>query len=248
MYDLLKEFIPNDHSRQVNSMYYIKYVLGDNDIRWVMDLGCGAGNLVDYFRRKDPSIRWVGLDIEESPEVMSRTKTDADFYRFDGIHIPFDDNYFDLIYCNQVLEHVRYPSDLLKEVYRVLRHNGHFVGSTSQLEPYHSYSLWNYTPYGFRLLIEEAGLQLIEIRPSIDALTLIIRCSLANSKIFSHWWGKESPLNQVISFFGKMMRKRSASVNAVKLLFCGHFCFLVRKSDATPESLKDDTSLIVPWC
>lgn len=234
MYDLLKEYIPNDHSRQVVSKYYTEYLFRQNNkIRQVMDLGCGTGNSLDYFRRKNPRIRWVGLDIEKSPEVDLRTRTDGEFYTFDGIHIPFDDDHFDLIYCNQVFEHVRRPINLLKEVRRVLRPNGYFIGSTSQLEPYHSYSLWNYTPYGFCLLIKEAGLQLVEMRPSIDALTLIIRCGLRTPKFFSRWWEKESPLNLVISFFGKVMRKRPEWINAKKLLFCGQFCFLARKSDAT---------------
>lgn len=232
MYDLLKPSIPNDHSRQVTSEYYLESLFSQgNSIRQVMDLGCGTGNSIDYFRRKNPSIRWAGVDIEKSPEVESRTRTDGKFYTFDGAHIPFDDNYFDLIYCRQVFEHVRYPICLLKEIRRVLKPNGYFVGSTSQLEPYHSYSLWNYTPYGFRLLIEEANLQLVEIRPSIDGLTLISRRIFNAPKFFSQCWEKESPLNLVISFFGKVMRKEPAKINAVKLLFCGQFCFLVRKSD-----------------
>ena len=197
-----------------------------------MDLGCGDGNTLDYFRRKSQGVRWVGIDIEKSPEVESRTRTDGEFHTFNGIHIPFDDNHFDLIYCNQVFEHVRHPIDLLKEVNRVLRPNGYFVGSTSHLEPYHSYSLWNYTPYGFCLLIEEIGLHVVEIRPSIDSLTLIVRRGLGRSRFFSLWWEKESPLNLVISLYGKVMRKSPVWINTVKLLFCGQFCFLVHKPDA----------------
>ena len=237
MHDLLNEYIPNDHSHQVTSKYFTEHLFRqDNNIRQVMDLGCGVGNSLDYFLRKNPNARWVGLDIEKPPEVESRTRTAGEFHTFDGIHIPFDDNHFDLIYCNQVFEHVRHPSDLLKEVHRVLRPNGYFIGSASQLEPYHGHSLWNYTPYGFYLLLEEAGLQLVEIRPSIDALTLIIRHGLGKAEFFSRWWAKESPLNLIIGLFGKVMRKDPAWINAVKLLFCGQFCFLVRKPDPTSRN------------
>jgi len=230
--NLLKGYIPDDHSRQVTSMYYVENLLEQGiNLRLVMDLGCGTCNSLDYFRRKNPNIRWVGLDVEESPQVELRTRTDAEFLTFDGTHIPFDDNYFDLIYCNQVFEHVRYPINLLKEVHRVLRPDGHFVGSTSHLEPCHSYSVWNYTPYGFRLLIEEAGLQLVEIRPSIDALTLITWWGLGRPKFLS-CWAKESPLNRIISMYGKVTRKSHTFINAVKLLFCGQFCFLVCKSES----------------
>ena len=234
LYDLLKDYIPDDHSRQVTLEYYLEHLLKeDHNINLVMDLGCGAGHSLDYFRCKKPGIRWVGLDIEQSPEVESRTRTDGEFCTYDGIRMPFVDNHFDLVYCKQVLEHVRYPINLLKEVHRVLRPGGYFVGSTSQLEPYHSYSLWNYTPYGFCCLMEDAGLQVVEIRPGIDAFTLIIRRGLGEPKFFSRWWAQESPLNLAISLSGKAMRKCTSWINLVKLLFCGQFCFRVRKSNTT---------------
>jgi trans-aconitate methyltransferase len=42
------------------------------NIRFVMDLGCGAGNSLDYFCEKNQTITWVGVDIQGSPEVDSR--------------------------------------------------------------------------------------------------------------------------------------------------------------------------------
>lgn len=224
--------IPDNHSRQVTSDVLANNLFSqENHIKVVMDLGCGEGSSIDFFRKLDQDIRWTGLDIENSPEVAARTKTGAEFYSFDGVNIPFDNNYFDLIYCNQVLEHVKHPVELLKEVQRVLKPNGYFIGSTSQLEPYHSYSLWNYTPYGFRLLLEEAHLQLIEIRPGIDALTMIIRTGLGRPKFFARWWKRESPLNKIISFAGWLTRKSNKEINFAKLIFCGQFCFLVQKSN-----------------
>lgn len=228
----LKKYIPDDHSRQVTSKYYLEELFRqDSNIRRVMDLGCGAGDSLDYFREKVPGIKWIGLDQEKSPEVESRTRSDGEFYTFDGTHIPFPDNLFDLIYCHQVFEHVRHPVDLLNEVRRVLRPNGYFVGSTSQLEPSHSYSLWNYIPYGFYLLLEETGLQLIQIRPGIDSLTLIIRHGFHRSRFFSRWFEKESPLNLLISFTGKVKHWRPARINAWKLYFCGQFSFLAHKAE-----------------
>lgn len=232
--DVLHEYIPDDHSRQATSKYFADRLLKPgNTIRQVMDLGCGAGSSLDYFREKNPAINWVGLDIVRSPDIESRIEVWGEFVLYDGIHMPFDDNQFDLIYCSQVFEHVRRPADLLQEVYRVLRPGGYFVGSTSHLEPFHAHSVWNYTPYGFSLLIEEAGLRLVEFRPGIDALTLIIRRGFRGAMLFSRWWERESPLNLVISLCGKVMRKRPAWINAVKLVFCGQFCFLIRKPGAT---------------
>lgn len=240
MYELLKKYIPDDHSRQVNSEYYIDYIFQkEPKIKKVMDLGCGEGNSVDLFHKKNPGIKWVGVDIESSPEVKSRTRTDVEFITYDGIHIPFDNNHFDLIYCRQVFEHVRYPQKLMKEIHRVLKPGGYLIGSTSQLEPFHSYSIWNYTPYGFYLLLKGAGLQLVELRPGIDSFTLICRRYLGRPGFFTKWWEKESPFNLISSFFGKAKRTSPKFVNGNKLLFCGQFCFLVRKPKETAGKKKN---------
>jgi SAM-dependent methyltransferase len=225
--------IPYDHCRQVSiSSVTRKLLLDETDnIKVVLDLGCGEGNSVDFFRSISPDIQWIGLDVDISPEVEKRTRADAEFKTFDGINIPFEDNYFDLIYCNQVLEHVRFPGKLLAEVCRVLKPKGYLVGATSQLEPYHSLSVWNYTPHGFRLLAEEAGMKLKEIRPGIDAFTLIARAALQRPKFFSRWWEKESPFNKIINAVGFLARKENREINFAKLVLCGQFCFIVQKKE-----------------
>ncbi|MCP4581684.1 MAG: class I SAM-dependent methyltransferase [candidate division Zixibacteria bacterium] len=228
--DLLKDYIPSNHSKQVNLDTITDTLFeGKHKIENVLDLGCGGGDSVDYFRKKSKVIKWAGLDIEVSPEVDARKRTDCEFITYDGINIPFADNHFDIIYTRQAFEHVRYPLELLKEVHRVLKPGGYFLGSTSQLEPYHAFSLWNYTPYGFSLIIDEAGLSIEEIRPGIDSLTLIIRRGLGRPRFFARWWEKESPLNKIISIFGKLAGKNHFWINSMKLIFCGQFCFIVRK-------------------
>ncbi len=229
--DLLFPQIPQDSSQQVTSEYYITQILAaeaKSPIK-VLDLGCGEGNSEAKFKAHEQKVEWFGLDIDESPEVNARTKITGNFYTFDGINIPFNDNYFDVIYSNQVFEHVRYPEALLTEINRVLKPGAYFMGSVSYLEPYHSFSYWNYTPYGFKEISTKAGLEVVEIRPSIDALTLIVRRALGTPKFFSRWWKQESPVNSLISLVGKITNKNSAKINSIKLMFCGQFCFLIRK-------------------
>ena len=113
--------VPEDFSRQTFSFSMAEHLAGRmTGIYKILDLGCGTGTSADFFKKMVPDAKWIGLDIEESPEVASRTKTGAEFHSFDGINIPFGDNSFDLIFSNQVLEHVRHPVELLKEARRVL--------------------------------------------------------------------------------------------------------------------------------
>jgi len=220
--ELVRDAVPADHSRQVLADDWIPAVPAGAR---VMDLGCGTGDSVDQF---GGSVEWVGVDLERSPEVSRRVRRDAEFHTFDGEHLPFGDGSFDFVYCKQVLEHVRRPAVLLADVARVLRPGGSFAGSTSQLEAFHSLSTWNYTPYGLKLLLEDAGMALEELRPGIDSLTLIVHRGLGMPAFTRRYWGREAPLNRAISLFGRARRLDARRVNAIKLLFCGQFAFRAR--------------------
>jgi SAM-dependent methyltransferase len=228
---LLGHRIPADHSRQtVADRYAERYLRQDARpaVPRVMDLGCGKGDSVDLFRSLDPAVRWVGVDLERSPEVDERVREDAEFVTFDGTSLPFENQSFDLVYCKQVLEHVRHPDALVAEVGRVLAPSGWFAGSTSQLEAFHSRSIFNYTPHGLTLLLEDAGLEVIELRPAIDGLTLVAWRALGLPAFFYRWWARESPLNRIIELAGRAARLDPRTRNQIKLTLCGQFAFVAR--------------------
>lgn len=45
----------------------------------------------------------------------------------DAEPIPFEDNYFDLVFCCDIIEHTLYPENLLKEMRRVLKEKGDLI-------------------------------------------------------------------------------------------------------------------------
>ncbi|MCG3209578.1 MAG: Ubiquinone biosynthesis O-methyltransferase [Anaerolineae bacterium] len=226
---VLTNLIPTDYSHQESHTAYLDRIFQNNSNNCrVMDFGCGTGEFYNYFRQKG-NISWVGLDIEHSPEVNGRVHHDFNFVTYNGLQFPFPNDYFDLIYTFQVFEHVRHPESVLQELFRTLKPGGHFAGSTSYLEPYHSLSYWNYTPFGFVELLNSVGFCVIELRPSIDAFTLIIRNALRAPASFDRWWGTDSPLNSIISTLGTILRKSPQSINAMKLQFSGQFLFLAIK-------------------
>ena len=174
--EIFEKIIPDDTTLQYTSFKMFSRIYKNLDYKanLVLDLGCGTGRFLTELQGIDKEVKYVGVDIEESPEVASRKRSDGDFKSYDGIHIPFDDDSVDLIYCSQVLEHVREPWLLLPDISRVLSKRGG-IGSVSQLEPYHSYSVLNYTMYGIYHLFDKFGLELLELRPSIDGIELVNR-------------------------------------------------------------------------
>ena len=80
------------------------------------------------------------------------------------------------MFSRQVFEHVRHPDALMREVARVLKPGGVFFGSVAYLEPYHSRSIFNFTPYGLMTVLGNAGLRLSELRPGIDPKRAPLLC------------------------------------------------------------------------
>lgn len=229
LYELLKDALPNDHARQVSAGYFVELLAGQGRLGpRVLDVGCGDGRSVDLFRRHGKAIDWHGLDIEVSPEVATRTRSDATFTSYDGIAIPYPSGSFDVVYSNQVFEHVRHPDRVLAEVTRVLVPGGAFIGSVSCLEPYHSFSYWSYTPYGWYSLLRDAGLTPRQLRPGIDGVSLIQRSYLGRPKHAASWF-TSSPLNEEMDRWGADTGRRPALVNLRKVHYCGHLVFYAVK-------------------
>jgi len=229
MWKTLEHCIPNDHAEQVESIYFVEMLMkAGRPGQRVLDLGCGTGRSVDWFRQHDPTVDWCGLDITSSPEVAQRDRDDAAFFTYDGVNIPFGDAEFDLVYSHQTFEHVRYPDQLLREVTRILEPGGAFIGSVSALEPFHSFSYRSFTPYGWHELLKDAGLEPIQFRPGIDGVALIERQYRGRPPELDRWL-VSSPLNDEIDAWGEQTSRRPALVNLRKLQFCGHLVFHARK-------------------
>jgi SAM-dependent methyltransferase len=224
--DLLGDAVPRDHSRQQLADAFVERLLDPAGAADVLDLGCGEGGSVELFRARQPRVRWVGLELPDSPYAP---RADADVRTYDGGAMPFEDSSFDVVFSKQVLEHVHDPRRVLAEVRRVLRPGGRFAGSTSQMEPFHARSTFAYTPYGLALLLREAGLELLELRPGIDVGTLVARRAARGARVFARWWDRDSPGNRALGLAGRFAGADAAQVNAAKLAFCGQFAFLAAR-------------------
>ena len=56
----------------------------------------------------------------------------------DAENMPFDNDTFDLVVCQAVLEHVQNPQNIINEIHRVLKKHGHFYCTVPFLQGYHA--------------------------------------------------------------------------------------------------------------
>ncbi|NCB40035.1 MAG: class I SAM-dependent methyltransferase [Erysipelotrichia bacterium] len=86
-----------------------------------LDFGCGSGVVLrqNLLVRRDLEV--FAVDVVDHSADMPET---ASFALYDGCHIPFKDDEFELVTANHVFEHIPDPKKLLKELFRVMKSGG----------------------------------------------------------------------------------------------------------------------------
>lgn len=161
---------------------FLKYPLWDRVIRErihsgkLLDIGCAEGAFLKWAEKRH--YKTYGVDISDfaikeiSYRKLSRTQLSVANINF----LPFVDNYFDIITCFDVLEHLENPVIGLREISRCLRRQGLFVMSTPNInskgctrkgENWHGNRnpthLSLLSPERWIALIEQSNLKLIDI-------------------------------------------------------------------------------------
>lgn len=96
----------------------------------VLDYGCGKGEVVE--EGKERGLNIYGAEVfykgGNTKKYLEEKGLLGDIVReIKNDWIPFPDKFFDLIVCNQVLEHVRDLDVVLKEIHRILKPDGRFL-------------------------------------------------------------------------------------------------------------------------
>jgi 2-polyprenyl-6-hydroxyphenyl methylase / 3-demethylubiquinone-9 3-methyltransferase len=99
----------------------------------VLDVGCGGGFLAEAFARA--GCRVTGIDpsaptIRQAEEHASAVGLGIDYRMASGEALPFDDHSFGIVYCCDVLEHVRDLDRAIAESARVLAPGGVYLFDT----------------------------------------------------------------------------------------------------------------------
>ncbi len=237
----LNDILPDADSPTARDWHYLRKLpefLGDDTgpVR-LLDLGAGDGRSrqVAINVLGENRLLWTGVDIEDSAEHLDRPANAPPVDVYDGINLPYENASFDVVWCRQVLEHVRHPDLVVAEVARVLQPRGLFLGSVSQLEPYHSRSIFNWTHYGVRTVFADHGLQIEELMPGVDGLLLMLGALFGWRSGLADFFYQETPLNRVLdALFGNNSRyKEDDEKNYIRqrLKVTGHIHFVSRKID-----------------
>ncbi len=87
-----------------------------------VDLGCGEGWISNQAKNKGYHV--IGLDIDKKMLEKAKKVCDEVLQYNCQQKLPFPDNYFDLVICCDLLEHLHSPEFILNEIYRVLKFDG----------------------------------------------------------------------------------------------------------------------------
>jgi SAM-dependent methyltransferase len=81
--------------------------------------------------------------------------------------MPIADEVFDAVLCTQVLEHLEWPRESVKEMYRVLKPDGKLFMTVPMAQNEHQvpYDFFRYTSYGLESICKHSGFQSVKIIP-----------------------------------------------------------------------------------
>jgi SAM-dependent methyltransferase len=99
--------------------------------RSVLDVPCGRGRLLKAVSRHAPGAALVGLDVNREMVAQAQRAVPAARVQVGSVYaIPFRDESFDAVLCNESFMHFEEPRDALGELCRVSRDRVYFSVTT----------------------------------------------------------------------------------------------------------------------
>lgn len=112
--------------RLINYLFH-RFEMKKNDK--ILELGCGRGEFLNEFI--NTGLEGHGVDISNFSKNFFPK---LNFKKVDMANeqLPYEDNYFDIIYSKSLIEHFYYPEKIFQEAYRVLKPGGKIITLTPE--------------------------------------------------------------------------------------------------------------------
>ena len=136
----------------------------------LVDIGCGNTPFEGLFRERVE--RYVGMDYPTTARLVGASR--AEVYAT-ALRLPLADASVETLLLTEVLEHLREPTPVLEELFRVLKPGGVLIASAPMIYNVHGapHDFFRFTPDGLRYLLELAGFQVAELAPQGYAGTML---------------------------------------------------------------------------
>lgn len=98
--------------------------------RRILDIGCGNGIISSYFSRHNDV---TGVDVND---LRRDDSTGFEYITVDSARLPFVEASFDIVLSHHVIEHIHEQEFHLREMHRVLKHDGlAYLGTPNRSSP-----------------------------------------------------------------------------------------------------------------
>lgn len=145
--DLIKAYL--EPARVESYMYVVQYVLSKKYGNKVVDIGFGSGDFLHLLTVNSPDRNFEVYGLDYSEMAVKRATSilpEGNFRTGDVYDLPYDDDFFDQVFCIQTLEHLKNPKQVVKEMDRVCKLNGLILISVpnGELDDYEGHvNFWN---------------------------------------------------------------------------------------------------------
>ncbi len=105
-----------------------KAILSSGELQYkVLDVGCGKGRYLKNLATELPANKYFGVDISLTVMKYFEEFTQIEKRQGNLTNIPYEDNYFDIVYTCETLEHAIDITSAIREMVRVTRTGGKII-------------------------------------------------------------------------------------------------------------------------
>jgi ubiquinone/menaquinone biosynthesis C-methylase UbiE len=117
--------------RSLKSFFYRKYFIYPKYKPYMkgqlLDVGCGIGEILKFYKNS------IGVDINaDCVDYCVKSGLKAQIMKIDNL--PFEDNKFDTLVFDNVLEHISSPDKIINEIHRVMKKGANLLVSVPGLK------------------------------------------------------------------------------------------------------------------